>query len=82
MRALDVRDTLRIVPELPRLRGVPARIVWGAADQFQNVEYGERFARDFGAPLHRIESGKHFTPEDHPDVVADNLNALVRDARV
>ena len=77
VRALDVRDTLAVAPALPRLRGVPARVVWGAADQFQKVEYGERFARDLGVPLERIEGGKHFTPEDHPDRIAAALVALV-----
>lgn len=81
MRALDVRDTLAVAPDLPRLRGVPARIVWGTADPFQKVEYGERFARDLGVPLDRIEGGKHFTPEDHPDRIAAALGALVRELR-
>lgn len=77
IRALDVRDTLTVAPELPRLRGIPARVVWGAADQFQTVEYGERFARDLGVPLERIQGGKHFTPEDHPDRIAAALQSLV-----
>lgn len=82
IRALDVNDTLRVAPELPRLRGIPARVVWGAADRFQKVKYGERFARDLGTDLQRIEGGKHYTPEDHPGVIADNLNALIREAAV
>ena len=60
---------------------VPARVVWGAADRFQKVRYGERFARDLGAGLRRIERGKHFTPEDHPGVVAEEINALLAEAR-
>jgi pimeloyl-ACP methyl ester carboxylesterase len=81
MRALNVNDTLRVAPELPTLRGVPARIVWGAADQFQKLQIGERFARDLNAPLDRIDGGKHFTPEDHPDRIAAALNDLVREVR-
>jgi pimeloyl-ACP methyl ester carboxylesterase len=53
--------------------------VWAAADQFQKVEYGERFARDLGATLDRIEGGKHFTPEDEPDHIAAALRALLRE---
>jgi pimeloyl-ACP methyl ester carboxylesterase len=41
--------------------------------------YGERFARDLGARLERIEGGKHFTPEDHPDVIARAVNDLLRE---
>ncbi|MFP5219746.1 MAG: alpha/beta fold hydrolase [Actinomycetes bacterium] len=74
--ALHTRDTLEVAGALPSLR-VPARVVWGVADQFQEVRYGERFARDLGAPLRRIEGGKHFTPEDHPDVVAEQVRGLV-----
>lgn len=77
MRALHVQDTLAVAADLPRLRGTPARVIWGAADQFQKVEYGTRFARDLGVPLERIEGGKHFTPEDHPDRVAATLQSLV-----
>jgi pimeloyl-ACP methyl ester carboxylesterase len=76
VRSLDVRDTLAVQDALPHL-GVPARVVWGAADQFQRVRYGERFARDLGTTLRRIEGGKHFTPEDHPDVIAEALNDLI-----
>ena len=74
--SLDVRDTLAVVGELPSL-AVPARVVWGVADPFQKIEYGERFARDLGVPVRRIEGGKHFTPEDHPDVIADELLSLL-----
>lgn len=74
VQALDVRDTLAVADELSGL-GIPASIVWGAADRFLKVHYGERLARDLGAPLDRIRGGKHFVPEDHPDRVA----AAVRD---
>jgi pimeloyl-ACP methyl ester carboxylesterase len=74
--ALDVNDTLAVADQISTLN-MPARVVWGVADQFQKVEYGERFARDLGVPLTRIEGGKHFTPEDHPDVIADEIRGLV-----
>jgi pimeloyl-ACP methyl ester carboxylesterase len=76
VQALDVRDTLAVQEALPSL-DVPARVVWGAADAFQKIRYGERFASDLGAPLRRIEGGKHFVPEDHPDVLAAEILALV-----
>jgi pimeloyl-ACP methyl ester carboxylesterase len=73
--ALDVRDTLAVQDRLPTL-DVPARVVWGVADPFMELQYGERFARDLGTTLRRIEGGKHFTPEDHPDVVAEEIRSL------
>ena len=77
VRALHVGDTLAAAADVPLLRGTPARVIWGAADQFQKVEYGARFAHDLAVPLERIEGGKHFTPEDHPDRVAATLQSLV-----
>jgi len=79
VQALDNADTLAIAGDLPTL-SLPARIVWGAADQFQKVEYGERLARDLGAPLRRIEDGKHFTPEDYPEIIVEEIEALVSSA--
>jgi pimeloyl-ACP methyl ester carboxylesterase len=77
--SLNVQDTIAVSPRLRQL-AVPARIVWGEADQFQKIEYGERFARDLAAPLCRIPGGKHFTPEDHPEVVARAIGELVVEA--
>ena len=76
-QSLDVEDTKAIADKLPTLN-IPARIIWGAADEFQKLEYGERLAKDLNAPLRRIEGGKHFTPEDHPDLLAEEINALIR----
>lgn len=76
---LHTRDTLQIADELPTLR-VPSRVVWGAADPFQKVAYGERYAWDLGCELQRIEDGRHFTPEDHPDAIADAINEVVTEA--
>lgn len=77
LHSLDVRDTLAVADRLPSL-GVPARLAWGAADPFQKILYGERFARDFGAPLRRIEGGRHFTPEDYPEVIAEEIGTLLK----
>ncbi|MCF7746526.1 alpha/beta fold hydrolase [Sulfitobacter sp. M39] len=76
-QSLDVNDTKSIADQLPALN-IPARIVWGAADEFQKFEYAERLAKDLGAPLRSIEGGLHFTPEDHPAIIAEEINALLR----
>lgn len=78
VRSLDVQDTLAISGRIPEL-DVPAHIVWGTADQFQKIGYGYRLAYELGAPLERIESGKHFTPEDHPGPVAGAVNELLEE---
>jgi pimeloyl-ACP methyl ester carboxylesterase len=76
IRSLNVNDTLAIADQLPHL-ALPARVVWGAADQFLKLHYGERLARDLRAPLERIEGGKHFVPEDHAATVADAIDQLI-----
>lgn len=79
VRSLNVEDTLAVADRLPEL-GVPARVAWGVDDAFQKLAYGERFARDLDAPLRRIEGAKHFTPEDHPDVIAEEIALLLAEA--
>jgi pimeloyl-ACP methyl ester carboxylesterase len=79
-KALDARDTLAFAAQLPRLN-LPARVVWGVADKFQKIEVGERLARDLHAPLRRIEGARHFTPEDHPETVAEEINLLLEEVR-
>lgn len=77
IESLDVQDTLAVADRLPDL-DVPARIVWGAADPFQKIHYGERLSRALDAPLDRIEGGRHFVPEDHPERVAATIQELVQ----
>lgn len=50
VRSLRTADTLAVADTLAT-RGVPARVVWGAADRFQKLRYGERLAADLAAPL-------------------------------
>ena len=58
-----------------------ARLGWGAANQFQKIKYGERFAHDLSAPLRVIDRGRHFTRQNHPEIVAKEINRLLADAR-
>jgi pimeloyl-ACP methyl ester carboxylesterase len=76
VRSLDVRDTLAVADRIPSLN-VPARLIWGAADRFQQIGYGYRLAYELGASMERIEGGKHFVPEDHPEPVAQAVNELL-----
>ena len=76
IRALRTEDTLAVADAFPKL-GVPARVVWGAADRFQRIGYGERLATDLGAPLLRLDGARHFVPEDHPEAVAEAVAAVL-----
>jgi pimeloyl-ACP methyl ester carboxylesterase len=76
VRSLNVQDTLAVADRIPALN-VPARLVWGAADRFQKIGYGYRLAYELGASMERIEGGKHFVPEDHPEPIARAVNGLL-----
>lgn len=79
IRSLRTVDTLEVAGRLPDLR-VPAGVVWGAADSFQKLAYGERLARDLHADLDTVSTGKHFMPEDHPHEVAATIRRVVERA--
>lgn len=76
VRSLDTRDTSTIADRLTTLR-IPAKLIWGAADRFLTIGIGYRLAHDLNARLERIEGGKHFVPEDHPERVAKVVNDLL-----
>jgi pimeloyl-ACP methyl ester carboxylesterase len=76
MKSLRTEDTLEIADRLPEL-DLPAAIVWGAADPFQPMAYGERLALDLRAPLDYIPGARHFVPENHPERVAGAITRVV-----
>lgn len=76
IRSLRTSDTLEVAALLHQLH-VPAGVIWGAADRFQKLTYGERLARDLGAQLETVSGGKHFMPEDHPLEVAATIRRVV-----
>jgi pimeloyl-ACP methyl ester carboxylesterase len=76
VRWLRTADTLVVADRLGELE-VPARVVWGVADPFQKVPYGERLAWDLRTELWRIQGGRHFTPEDHPDQLAAAITEVL-----
>ena len=43
----------------------------------QKIGYGYRLATELKAPMERIEGGKHFVPEDHPEQVAASVSDLL-----
>lgn len=81
LRHFDGRDTLAIAHELPRLNlDSPVRIIWAEKDPL-SMASAERLAKDLDAPLQRIPGGRHFTPEDHPEVLAEAINSVLGNTR-
>lgn len=70
--AADSRYTTGLVEPL-RQRALPTLLVWGVDDEFQRLEYAERFVREMPhAELVKTE-GKHIPQEDSPQEVGDAL---------
>ena len=61
---------------------MPARIVWGVADGFQEIGYDYRIAYDLEAELDRVEGDKHFVAEDHPGSVARAVGGVLDESAV
>jgi pimeloyl-ACP methyl ester carboxylesterase len=49
---------------------VPTLIIWGAADPYQDVRYGERLAGAMRRARLVVEEAGHFIQEDRPEEVA------------
>lgn len=79
VRSLRTEDTLAVAPHLSGLE-VPAAVIWGAADNFQTIDYGRRLATDLRADIEVVATGKHFMPEDHPEEVAAAIRTVTREA--
>lgn len=80
-RALNNRDLLIRAAEIERL-SLPVLILWGAADDFQDVKYGRRLAdRLPSARLVVLEEAGHFLPEDQPEEIARLLREFIHQTR-
>jgi pimeloyl-ACP methyl ester carboxylesterase len=77
--AADSRYTLSIVPEL-QTSSIPKLLVWGEDDQFQSVEYAERFVAQVpNSGLVRIPGAGHIPMENSPGAVALALGNFFSD---
>lgn len=59
---------------------VPARVVWGTKDPL-GLSSGKKLSKALNAPLIKIPGGKHFTIEDHPEVIAKAINEVLEEVR-
>lgn len=77
--SMSARDTQALAGKLSVIGGVK-RVVWSDADPLEFAT-GERLAEELGAPLIRIPKGRHFSPEDHPDVIARAINEVIAEVQ-
>jgi pimeloyl-ACP methyl ester carboxylesterase len=72
---LDNAQTQAVAGALKRL-DLPAQVVWAEHDPL-GMGSAERLAAELHAPLTRVPGARHFTPEDHPDVLAEAIRAVL-----
>ncbi|MBR0873290.1 alpha/beta hydrolase [Bradyrhizobium tropiciagri] len=71
--AADHRHTLELLPQLGQ-SDTPKLLVWGEDDQFQTIDYAERFVREIPASrLIKIKAAGHIPMENNPQAVARAL---------
>ncbi len=71
--AANARYTLGVLDRV-RERALPTLLVWGEDDEFQPVDYAERYAREIpGARLLRIPGARHIPTVEDPRAVAAGL---------
>jgi pimeloyl-ACP methyl ester carboxylesterase len=71
--AADHRYTMEMLPALLQSR-TPKLLVWGEDDEFQTIDYAERYAREIPETrLVRIKSAGHIPMENDPKAVAGAL---------
>lgn len=71
-------DTIRTAQKLHTLAKLtfPKTVIWGTKDPL-GVDSAERLAKDIDANLQLIPGGKHFTLENHPEIIAKAINGMI-----
>ncbi|MCK0745979.1 alpha/beta fold hydrolase [Chromohalobacter nigrandesensis] len=71
VRHYDPKHTLEIADRLPELGSLPVKLIWGADDAWQSVDYAHRLNADIpGSELTVLENCGHFSPEDQPEAIS------------
>ncbi|WP_342594979.1 alpha/beta hydrolase [Salinicola lusitanus] len=71
IRHYDPKHTTEVAARLPELGRMPVKLIWGAEDAWQSVDYAHRLHADIpGSDLSVLEGCGHFSPEDRPEEIA------------
>lgn len=74
-------DTLRVGHALERLDlNIPAQVIWGERDPL-GLPSARRLAAALKAPLTVIAKERHFSVEDHPEIIAQAVQTVLEQAR-
>ena len=71
------RDMAELKLSLPRLRGVPVRLLWGTHDRAVSLTSGQALAEALGAELVVIPGAGHVPYEEVPEAFAERVNEFL-----
>lgn len=78
VRHYDPRHTNELADRLPELGRLPVKLIWGANDAWQVVDWAHKLhAAIPGSELSIVDDCGHFSPEDQPEKIADLLVAFL-----
>jgi len=75
LKSFENKDTLEIAGKLSKIKA-PVKVIWGEMDRL-DIESGRKLAAEFGAELTVIPGAGHYTPEDHPEEIANAIKDLL-----
>ncbi|GAB1191011.1 alpha/beta hydrolase [Aspergillus pseudonomiae] len=79
VRHYDPKHTMEIVSRLHELGRVPVKLVWGADDAWQVVDWAHKLKNAIpGSELDIFEECGHFSPEDQPEKLAKTVIAFIQ----
>lgn len=79
VRHYDPKHTMEIADIIHELGQIPVKLIWGADDAWQVVDWGHRLNQAIpGSELDVIENCGHFAPEDQPEKLAQILVSFLQ----
>lgn len=74
VRHYDPKHTMDIADRYHELAAIPVKLIWGADDEWQVVDWAHKLNKAIpGSELDIIENCGHFSPEDQPDRISEIL---------
>ncbi|MCO5734400.1 alpha/beta hydrolase [Rhizobium sp. SSA_523] len=75
----DPVHTLEVADRLGELENLPVQLIWGANDEWQVPEWGQKLHDAIpGSILTILENCGHFSPEDQPEKIAELVSQFVQ----
>lgn len=74
IRHYDPKHTMEVADRLPELGRIPVKLIWGAQDGWQVVDWAHKLHGVIpGSELNILEDCGHFSPEDQPEQIGQLL---------